>query len=74
MDRIPITTEYIRLDGLLKFAGLAQTGGHAKEIIMEGRVKVNGAVRLQRGAKVYPGDVVEYDETAITVEVSGHDD
>ena len=41
---VEISTEYIKLDQLLKFAGLTDTGGLAKEIIQEGLVKVNGEV------------------------------
>ena len=57
-DPIEIRTEFIRLDALLKLAGVAQTGGHAKVMITEGEVKVNGEVCLQRGKKCYPGDKI----------------
>ena len=45
MEKIRITTEFIKLDALLKFAGLCETGGEAKELIQGGAVKVNGEDR-----------------------------
>ncbi len=60
MREIAISTEFIKLDALLKFAGAADTGGAAKEAIQAGQVKVNGAVCTQRGKKCRPGDVVEF--------------
>ena len=64
---IPITTEYIKLDQLLKLVGIAETGGHAKEIVLEGACVVNGEVCTQRGKKIYPKDVLEIDEYRIEV-------
>lgn len=55
---IKITTEYIKLDSLLKFSGLAQTGADAKEIIKDGRIMVAGEVCLMRGKKIRSGDKV----------------
>jgi len=55
---IKITTEYIKLDQLLKFSGIADNGAFAKEIILDGLVKYNGEVCTMRGKKVYPGDAV----------------
>ncbi len=60
MREIHITTEYIKLDALLKFAGLTDTGGEAKEAIQQGEVKVNGEVCAMRGRKCRPGDGVEF--------------
>jgi ribosome-associated protein len=65
--KILIRTEFIKLDQFLKFAGIAETGGHSKEIIAEGVVSVNGEVCLQRGKKLFPGDVVHLDEYELTV-------
>ena len=59
MEKIRINTEFIKLDALLKFAGLCETGGEAKELIQGGAVKVNGEVCTQRGKKIRPGDDVE---------------
>ena len=58
---IKITTEYIKLDQLLKFSGIADNGSFAKEIILDGLVKYNNEVCTMRGKKVYPGDVVLID-------------
>ena len=53
-----ITTEYIKLQDLLKRANAVETGGEAKECIQGGEGKVNGEVCTQRGRKIRPGDVV----------------
>ena len=53
---VVITTEFIRLQDLLKFAGLVETGGEAKERIQAGEALVNGEPCLQRGKKLRPGD------------------
>ena len=66
--RIGISTEFIRLEALLKFAGLVPTGGEAKAAIQEGEVRVNGEVCTQRGKKLYPGSLVEYDGFLLQVE------
>lgn len=66
---IQITTEFIKLDQFLKFAGIAETGGHSKEIVAEGVVFVNGEICLQRGKKLRPGDVVELDDYRLTIRV-----
>lgn len=59
MERVGIKTEYIKLDQLLKWAGAAETGSHAKMMIQSGSVKVNGEVEKRRGRKIRGGDVVE---------------
>ena len=56
MEKIEITTEFIKLDALLKFSGLCETGGEAKLCVEDGLVKVNGETCLQRGKKLRPGD------------------
>ena len=58
---IKITTPFIKLDQLLKFSGLCSTGGEAKEVILEGLVKVNGETVLMRGKKIYPGDEISFE-------------
>ena len=67
MENITITTEFIKLQDLLKFANLVCTGGEAKIIIQEGEVKVNGEVCTMRGKKIRPGDVVELGGQQLTV-------
>lgn len=65
---ITIRTEFIKLEALLKFAGLCSTGGEAKNVIQDGLVRVNGEICTMRGKKVRAGDCVEYDEKALHVE------
>ena len=67
MKTIAIQTEFIKLDALLKFAGLCETGGEAKTAVQEGLVKYNGEVCTMRGKKVRPGDQVEFDGAVIKV-------
>ena len=58
-EKIKITTEFIKLDALLKFAAVVESGGEAKLAIQEGDVTVNGEVCTMRGKKIRPGDRVE---------------
>ena len=67
MEKIRINTDFIKLDALLKFAGLCETGGEAKELIQGGAVKVNGEVCTMRGKKCRAGDTVELEgQTAVS--------
>lgn len=59
MEEIQINTEFIKLDQLLKWVNIADSGAFAKIIIQNGDVKVNGEVVLSRGKKIYKGDIVE---------------
>lgn len=70
MEKININTEFIKLDQLLKFANAVEGGGMAKNVILDGLVKVNGEVVLQRGKKLREGDIVEFnnDEYIISKE------
>lgn len=68
-ETIKITTEFIKLDSLLKFAAVVGTGGEAKDAIQSGDVTVNGEVCTMRGKKIRPGDRVELGgEIALIVE------
>lgn len=66
--QVQIQTEYIKLDSLLKFSGLCDTGGFAKEMVQQGVVRVNGEVCLMRGKKIRPGDQIEVDQFRVLVE------
>ena len=66
-QRIVIHTPFIKLDALLKYAGLCETGGEAKERVQAGEVRVNGEVCTMRGKKCGPGDTVELDGRAVRV-------
>jgi len=68
MQTVKIETEYIKLDSLLKYTGIVETGGEGKLIVQEGKVKVNGEVCTQRGRKIRAGDVIEVGDTKFTVE------
>lgn len=59
MRTIKITEEYIKLDQVLKLADLANSGGEAKHIILEGKVLVNNEIEVKRGRKIRNGDVVK---------------
>ena len=67
MERVVIHTDFIKLDSLLKFAGLCETGGEAKERIQAGEVRLNGEVCTMRGKKCLPGDTVELDGRAVRI-------
>jgi ribosome-associated protein len=67
MKTIVITTEFIKLQDLLKFANLVESGGEAKERIQGGEVMLNGEVCTMRGKKIRPGDVVSFAGEELTV-------
>ena len=66
MKKVTITTEFIKLQDLLKFANLVETGGEAKERVQGGEVRVNGEVCTMRGKKIRPGDVVSFNGQELT--------
>lgn len=68
MTKVPIRTEFIKLDSMLKLAGVCETGGGAKELVKTGMVKVNGETCLERGRKLHPGDVVKLHGLSYEVE------
>lgn len=67
-EKIAISTPFIKLDSFLKFAGIAETGGHGKILVEDGLVQVNEETCLQRGKKLYPGDKVECQNKGFEVE------
>lgn len=68
MEIITIKDEFIKLGQALKLAGLVDSGVEAKEVIMDGYVKVNGEPEFQRGKKLHNGDIVEYDGNQFKVQ------
>ncbi len=58
MEKVKISTEFIKLDQLLKFSGIAESGSDAKDMILDGIVSVNGEICTMRGKKIRPGDEV----------------
>ena len=67
MKIMTITTEFIRLQDLLKLANLVETGGEAKERLQDGEAMVNGETCTQRGKKLRPGDTVVFDGVELGV-------
>lgn len=67
MKQIKISTEFIKLDSFLKFAAVCESGGHAKEAVQNGEVKVNGETCTMRGKKLCTNDKVEYGGEIIEV-------
>ncbi len=63
-----IDTDYIRLDAFLKMNDAVQSGGHAKIVIQEGEVKVNGEVCTMRGKKLRKGDAAEFERIIYIVD------
>ena len=61
-ENIAITTDFITMDKLLKFSGVADTGGQAFLMVEDGIIKLNGKLVTEKRKKVFPGDVVNIDE------------
>lgn len=59
VEQITISTEYIKLQQLLKLAGMVDQGSDAKIFILEGKIKVNDVIATERGKKIRPGDIVQ---------------
>ncbi len=57
---VVIHTEFIKLQDAMKYANVVYSGGEAKQLILDGRVKVNGEVCTMRGKKLYPGDTFSF--------------
>ncbi|MBO7519989.1 MAG: RNA-binding S4 domain-containing protein [Clostridia bacterium] len=70
-EKLTIKGDYIKLDSALKCAGLVNTGGHAKIVIQNGEVRVNGEICTQRGKKLKSGDIAEYDKKTVLIENAG---
>ncbi|MBQ2799787.1 MAG: RNA-binding S4 domain-containing protein [Lachnospiraceae bacterium] len=67
METIEIRDEFIKLGQALKLAGLVDSGVMAKDVILDGLVKVNGKQELQRGKKLYEGDVFSFNGEDVKV-------
>ena len=67
-EKIKIKTEFIKLEALLKYASLVNSGGEAKMVIQDGQVSVNDEVCTMRGKKIRPGDKISFDEKEVVVE------
>ena len=67
IDEISIDGEMIRLGQFLKFSGLLDSGGNAKEAIIDGYVTVNGEEERRRGRQLHDGDLVALDGRTVRV-------
>ena len=65
---IKLRDEFIKLGQALKAAGFVESGVEAKDVILDGLVKVNGEVDTRRGRKLYEGDVVSFEDKKIKIE------
>ena len=69
METIHLREDFIKLGQALKAAGLVESGVEAKLVIQDGQVKVNGQVEYQRGKKLVAGDLVEFEDDTIKIEM-----
>ncbi len=67
MKEIKIDQPFIKLGQVLKLAGIADSGSYAKLFISDGLVQVNGEVDTRRGRKVYPGDIITFEDQTIKI-------
>lgn len=67
-ESVKITTEFIKLDALLKFASMVNSGGEAKMLIQDGQILVNGEVCTMRGKKIRSGDRVTFGDKEVVIE------
>ena len=67
MEKIKLRGEFIKLGQALKAANLVEAGVHAKDVILDGLVKVNGETEFQRGKKLFPGDIVFFNGEEIKI-------
>lgn len=66
IEKVKISTEFIKLDQFLKWLAVVDSGSEAKEVILDGKVKVNDEVETRRGRKIYSEYKVEiFDKTYI---------
>lgn len=74
MPTIELRVQPVDLYKLLKFEGLAASGGEAKALIAHGQVKLNGDIETRKRKKIVAGDVVEFDGETYTVSLSNGPD
>ncbi len=67
---VSIASEYITLQQLLKLVGICGTGGAAKMFLQSNFVKINGEPENRRGRKIYPGDLMEWDQYTIYINLN----
>jgi len=74
MRVVEITREPVELFKILKFEGMAATGGEAKQVIADGYVRVNGEVETRKRKKIFAGDTIEFGHESIRIQLheTGH--
>jgi len=70
MRVVEITREPVELYKILKFEGMAATGGEAKQVIAQGYVKVNGEVETRKRKKIFSGDTIEFEQDCIRIQLN----
>lgn len=70
MRVVEITREPVELYKILKFEGMAATGGEAKQAIAQGFVRVNGEVETRKRKKIFAGDTIEFERDSIRIQLS----
>lgn len=69
MRVVEITREPVELYKILKFEGMAATGGEAKQVIAQGHVRVNGEVETRKRKKIFSGDTIEFGRESIRIQL-----
>ena len=69
MRVVEITREPVELYKILKFEGMAATGGEAKQVIAQGYVRVNGEVETRKRKKIFSGDTIEFEQDSICIQL-----
>ena len=69
MREVEVTREPVELYKILKFEGMVSRGGEAKSVIEQGQVLVNGEVETRKRKKIVSGDVVEFGEEKIRIQL-----
>jgi ribosome-associated protein len=69
MRVVEITREPVELYKILKFEGMAATGGEAKQVIAQGYVRVNGEVETRKRKKIFSGDTIEFEQDSIRIQL-----
>jgi len=70
MRVVEISHEPVELYKILKFEGMAATGGEAKLVISEGLVQVNGKIETRKRKKIFTGDIIEFEQETIRIQLS----
>ena len=68
IEKVKISTEFIKLDQFLKWLAVVDSGSEAKEIILDQKVKVNDEIEIRRGRKIYPGYRIEVFDVVYEIE------